>query len=210
MLLTGSDFTNPEKIWSMACRFGPPPKRWDLIYVCVPSRDNEIRKSWDLARACMLKLCDELGLRVLLVGHTDFGGSPGDGIELRGVLPQKELLECIARSRVAFFPNIIDPSPRVISQALCLDVPILVNRSILGGWHYVTASTGRFFEDESDVVAGAHACLTDSFEPLAWFRGKHGPENSSRRLARLLSLVRRQGDDDPGAEVGAAAQQPSG
>ena len=32
-------------------------------------------------------------------------------------------------------------------QALALDVPLLMNRNIIGGWKYVNEKTGEFFND---------------------------------------------------------------
>lgn len=42
---------------------------------------------------------------------------------------------------------------RVIVEALSLNIPIVVNRHILGGWKYVNQYTGEFFTDENDVVS---------------------------------------------------------
>ena len=41
---------------------------------------------------------------------------------------------------------------RVIVEALCLDLPIVVNKHIVGGWKYVNQYTGKFFSEASDVV----------------------------------------------------------
>ena len=55
---------------------------------------------------------------------------------------QKEMQKC----RFLFVPNIADASPRVITEAICYNMPVLVNRNILGGWHYVEPGvTGEFF-----------------------------------------------------------------
>jgi hypothetical protein len=108
------------------------------------------------------------------------------GVEVWPEVPRHALLECVARSRIAFFPNALDPSPRLLGEALCLDVPVLVNRAILGGWKYVTRSTGTFFEGEHDVVDAARRCLSHSHAPRAWFTANYGPVNSGRRLAAFV------------------------
>ncbi len=46
-------------------------------------------------------------------------------------------------------------SPRVITEALLTDLPILVNENILGGWKYVNEKTGVFFRDEHDISMGS-------------------------------------------------------
>lgn len=39
-----------------------------------------------------------------------------------------------------------------MSEALSLDTPVVVNKRIYGGWHYINEKTGAFFTDENDVV----------------------------------------------------------
>ena len=42
-----------------------------------------------------------------------------------------------AARRFAYIPQVHDASPRVTTQALMNDVPLLMNRNIMGGWKYV-------------------------------------------------------------------------
>ena len=101
------------------------------------------------------------------------------GIETCGELPWHELMACLTQSRVAFFPNVLDASPVFLTEALCLDVPIVVNRRIIGGWKYVRPGTGRFFTNENDVTGAVAECLGEQFAPRAWFRAVHGPDNAA-------------------------------
>lgn len=57
-------------------------------------------------------------------------------------------------------------------EALCLNVPILVNRHILGGWKYVNEQTGAFFESVDDVVPAFQQLLArqSQLRPREWFR----------------------------------------
>jgi len=76
-----------------------------------------------------------------------------------------------------------------------MDVPILVNRKILGGWKYVTHSTGIFFDSDDDVVQAAAQCLSSSTDPRAWFHANYGPVRSSLRLSTFLHSL--DSDFDP-------------
>jgi hypothetical protein len=76
-----------------------------------------------------------------------------------------------------------------------MDVPILVNRKILGGWKYVTQSTGIFFDSDDDVGQAAARCLSSSTDPRAWFHANYGPERSALRLSSFLHSL--DGDFDP-------------
>ena len=76
-----------------------------------------------------------------------------------------------------------------------MDVPILVNHKILGGWKYVTQSTGIFFDTDDDVAQAAAQCLSSSTDPRAWFHSNYGPVRSSERLSSFLHSL--DGDFDP-------------
>ena len=80
----------------------------------------------------------------------------------------------ICLCRVLFAPNLHDASPRVLAEAMCLDVPILVNRHILGGWKYVNNRTGAFFGGEDDVVEAFKGILAvqeqGQMQPRQWYK----------------------------------------
>ena len=59
-------------------------------------------------------------------------------------------------------------------EALCLDLPIVVNKHIVGGWKYVNQYTGKFFSDASDVV-GVYRTLRSAHQtaelfPREWYK----------------------------------------
>lgn len=97
-----------------------------------------------------------------------------------------EFLARLAHARFLFVPNVLDASPRVLTEALCLDIPVVVNRRILGGWKYVNVFTGVFFDGEDDVVAAVRRCLAAPISPRRWFQAHHGPYHAGRRLLALL------------------------
>lgn len=186
LLLPYSDFTNP---WETSPeRFGGGESALDFVYVCPDDPWKEQAKNWQLARRCFPPLCRDLGLRGLVVGRESF-----EGVEdLRGrlatctELPWFELMRHLARARMLLVTSLEDPSPRLIAEALALDTPVLIQRSILGGWHYVNFFTGAFFESERDVGASARRLLSRWTSPRAWFCSHHGPSLAGARLARFL------------------------
>ena len=112
VLLSESDFKDPDRVWRVGCQEGRPPKHWDVIYVCGEGMYHEITKNMALGMSSIYRLCSELGIRALAVGcnvtgHVDTG--PGE-LVFTGELPGHELMEHLARSRIALFPNSWDPS----------------------------------------------------------------------------------------------------
>ena len=60
----------------------------------------------------------------------------------------------MSKCKFLFLPNIRDASPRVLTEALVVDVPVLVNKKIYGGTKYVNENTGELFSDEKDLPKG--------------------------------------------------------
>ncbi len=187
---SNSDNLEPDRLWRIANRPGPLEKRWDFVYSCMPDRSNFIRKNWAMAKRCALRFAEDLGLRGLLVGVAEVNDAPRHPlIDLRPPMRWREFLRALGESRVGFFPNTWDPSPRVIAEAMCLDVPILVNHDILGGWQYVAPESGRFFRTEDDALDAMTEVLAGSFSPRDWYCSNYGRSNAGRRLAAFIGEI---------------------
>jgi hypothetical protein len=189
-LLSNSDFVDAAGIWSVAHGSSPDPttaKRWDVVCSFSGHWFDEIQKSWSLARACIDTLAVERALSVLLLSRTGIPDLPRHpNVDVRPRLSWEECMGCIARSRLALVPYHLDPSPRLITESLALDVPVLVNSQILGGWKYVQPETGGFFEDDFDVAAEAERSLSASHQPKSWVRRHYGRDRAARRFASYL------------------------
>lgn len=137
----------------------------------------------------MARLCEEFGLRALVIGTPTVDFARSDRITFRDELPWHEMLDHVASARFLFAPNVEDASPRLLAEALCLDVPLVVNRAILGGWKYVNRFTGVFFDGPDDVSSAVRTCIGRRLQPRAWFRANHGPYNAGRRMRRVLASI---------------------
>jgi hypothetical protein len=192
LLLSASDFVDWR--WIERAAATAPPREpddlaHDVVYVGAFEPWQRGPKNWALAARCLPRFRRALGLRTLVIGHHDSEFPPQAGIRFVPALPWPQLLASMARARFLFVPNALDPSPRVIAEALCLDRPVLMNRVILGGWKYVNRYTGTFFDDENDVVEAADALLASSPAPRDWFRTHFGPEVAGARLTAFLAKL---------------------
>lgn len=203
-LLSGSDFCDYERVWSIGTESGTlPAKRWDLVYSCLGNRFNEMQKNWDFAKSCLRRLCADGRLRVLLIGRIDSPDVPQlPGVDAYDFLPWRQFVQALSRARVAFFPNMLDASPRVMTEAMSLDLPVLVNERILGGWKYVNEHTGTFFTNEEDVLEKALTVLSGHYQPREWFTSHFGMRRTQERLAQLLrTVVEQSGHGGVAADV---------
>jgi hypothetical protein len=122
LLLSNSDFTNPKEIAHSRS------KEYDFVYVCIRSASQFRNKNIDLFKQALPILCGKIGLKGLVIGtivSTKASSACGGRLVLNS---------CIWLHPVVFIflPGTNDASPRVLSEALCADVPALVNRNILG------------------------------------------------------------------------------
>ena len=86
----------------------------------------------------------------------------------------RDFLKLIEHSRSMVTFNVHDASPRVLAEAMCMDVPVLVNWHILGGWKYATEQTGEHFFDAGSFVQ-AYKRLQEpdrkaQLRPRQWYR----------------------------------------
>lgn len=105
----------------------------------------------------------------------------------------RDFLKLIEESRSLVTFNVHDASPRVLAEAMCMDVPVLVNWHILGGWKYATEQTGEAFHDTASFVA-AYKQLRDperkaKLRPREWYRYCHASCHSAMHTV-IFSLLR--------------------
>ncbi len=102
----------------------------------------------------------------------------------------------IVQARWAFIPQICDASPRVSTQALSMDIPLLMNRNIMGGWKYlIPGQTGEFFHDMSDFRDSLRRILDNTrgrrrgsnpYKPLEFVTKNYGNINAGKKLFEFV------------------------
>lgn len=126
--------------------------------------------------------------------------------------PWRDFLKRIESSRVLFAPNGHDASPRVVAEALSLDVAVLVNAHIDGGWKYgEREETGATFTSAEDVLDSYDKIMRNyargKVTPRKWFKENSGIKNSAIRLEAFLELAVGEERLARAAEVGAKVTQ---
>jgi len=193
MLLAESDLKDADA-------YRPDPsiaKEYDFMYVCLQDNDKcepgwqSFNRNWDLAKECLEIMCGEFGLSGVLVGRTncEFTKKCNGIVKVIPFLEFDAFQQEMQKCRFLFVPNIADASPRVITEAICYNMPVLVNRNILGGWHYVEpGATGEFFTNKRDVVPALRKLTTNlnAYAPRRHFMRHHGKHRDGRRLAAFL------------------------
>ena len=169
-------------------------KEYDFIYVCLDDNKKcepgwqSYNRNWVLCKECLKVMCSKYNLKGLIVGRINCKITDlcSDKIKFVPFMKFHEFQKTIQKCKFAFVPNITDASPRVITEALCYDMPVLVNENILGGWHNVIPGiTGEFFTNEINLKYALDKILNKSYKPRKWFL-KHRGENSRKQFADFL------------------------
>lgn len=105
---------------------------------------------------------------------------------IRNALSYTEVGGMMSRCRFGIFPNIVDCSPRMLTESIVRNVPVLVNENILGGWKYINENTGVFF-NKSNIKEGIQKVLHSKFDPRNDFMSKYGFINASAKFAEVLA-----------------------
>lgn len=194
LLLTEADLKDVSSIKDVN-----EPKEYDFLYCCLADNDEckpgwqSYNRNWDLAKKCLSVMCKKFKLKGLMVGRQNCEYTT----ECLGIVKTLPLLDYfefqkeLKKSRFLFVPNISDASPRVITEAICYNIPVLVNKNIFGGWHNVIPSiTGEVFNDENDIEEVLDRMISinglSSYQPKKWFKENRGRQHSGKLLSEFL------------------------
>jgi hypothetical protein len=182
--ISQSDFIDPSKYAP-----GDGARAIDFVYVCGSTQWQALVKNWALGRRILPVLCEELGLRGVLVGRVGTDDVPPmDNLAVMPFLARNEFHALLRSTRFLLVPSILDASPRILAEAMCSGVAIVVNRQILGGWKYVSDETGGFFEDVHDLKIAVDRCY-QAIRPRDWYAARYGPSHAGDALMSFLQSL---------------------
>jgi len=192
LLLSESDFVNTQNL-----KQGEENKKeYDFIYVCLKDNDKckdgwqSHNRNWDLAKKCLNVMCNKFYLKGLLIGRINCELPSGchNLMQTTDFMDYSKFIDQYHRSRFIFCPNLYDASPRILAEALCRNLPCLVNYNIVGGWKYVNSETGEFFNDEKDFETALEKLLNnfDKYQPKQYFLTHHGKQNEGKKLLEFI------------------------
>ena len=197
-LISESDFVDPGNLVPDQS----VKKKYDFMYVCLDEGAKHEstackpgwqahNRNWELAKECLKVMCGDFHLKGLIMGRTncDITEKCNTYITSMPFQPQKKFLQLIQECKFIFVPNISDASPRVVTQAMCYNLPVLMNRNIVGGWKYIDPQyTGVFFQDETDITQALYTLLNSfsNYQPRQWFMKNYGKKNAGSRFLQFL------------------------
>ena len=192
-LISESDFTNTE----VYCPDSNVKKIYDFVYVCPKDNENcdgwvSTNKNWNLAQKCIKIMCKKYNMNGILIGRKDCKLPEGCEKKLTttGFLSQLNLIEKFRQSKFILIPNETDASPRILTESLCCDLPVLLNYNIVGGWKYINKQTGAFFHDEKDLEPGLNYIRTNyaNLSPRKHYLENYGKVHAGKKLKSFIKI----------------------
>lgn len=203
--MSHSDFSVLDIDYEDEVAQGKHDKSYDFIYY-MTNTEGEVQsdctgwgsfaKNWPLAKQAMEIMCGEMDYTGIVMGIVD---SRGNSCDLPPSCSDKvlkvqyanyyESLDFMRQSKFLLLPQVYDASPRVAVEAMSLNLPLLMNSEIIGGWKYINEQTGEFFRDDMSDFRSSLAKLMgnlDTYSPRSYVDTNYG---SKKAGAKLRSFV---------------------
>lgn len=193
LLLSESDFSdNIEKLKN----FDLSKKKIKYDFICYCPSDETCdggwhyhNKNWPLAKKTIEVACNKLNLKGVLIGREKCKIDVKDeNLERHEKLEFYSFIEKISQSKFMIIQNYEDASPRVVTEALLVDTPLLMNKDILGGWKYINSQTGVFY-DENDIEEKIKIILKTKYKPREYFVKHHGIDISGKKFRDFIVKI---------------------
>lgn len=190
LLLSESDFVDPKYIYMQDTSKKP---KWDYFFFTMGGKKAKKRKGYDVFLKMLPHLCKK-GLRGIVINYSY---KPLDLNKKERIIWKKSksfikyrnkkfsprrVAKFMSSCKFGIFANTADCSPLLLTESLVRNIPVLVNKNILGGWKYVNKKTGAMFTD-SNISKSIDKMLSCRFSPQKTFLSDHGFEKSARQLA---------------------------
>ena len=163
-------------------------KKYDF-FCSLPNGDwNYWIRGGDVAKKWLNYMADTMKLTIL-VGGGDKQEGFSDLIQFTGFLPWDKYTDAMNTCKYMFNASRYDASPRIVIEALSLNIPVLLNQDILGGWKYINSSTGSFFFYDEPIETAIKRFMNGSYKPKEWIHLNLSRERSMKLLANTLHTI---------------------
>jgi GR25 family glycosyltransferase involved in LPS biosynthesis len=167
---------------------GKIPKKYDF-FVSMPQGEwNTYIRGFSIAQQWLNHMADVMGLKILVCGtnrRKDFS----ENIDVIDFQKWCDFIDCMNQCRYLFCSSIYDASPRIIVEAMSLNMPVLLNKNILGGWKYIQEDTGMFFEATDPIEETIQKFMQKEFNPLEFTKRNFNIIENSEMLANQVNKV---------------------
>jgi hypothetical protein len=186
-------------------------KEYDFIYICLKDGEpiekdgkkdcpigwQSTIRQWNTVKKLLDVMCDKYKLKGLLVGRIGCAipKQCHQLMEQTDFMEYSTFIKQFNRCKFILTASFADCSPRTLSESMCFNLPVLVNKNILGGWEYVNDQTGTFYDPDNLETFPAildnflKKLNNNEYKPREWFIQNYGKYNSGKRLKKFVGEV---------------------
>ena len=181
-------------------RFNPKAIKKEYDFLIITWARDIYHKRWDITLKLIEELCPKHKMCVLA-----YTGSPAKQdlpiikkYENKGQLKfinqwvsKEEFPVLMQKCRVLIVPSEKDNQPRIMDQALLLNIPLAVNENIYGGKKLICEKTGRLSSPENlaECAKWVLQNLAGKTETRSWYLKHYGPYNAARHFTAFINKV---------------------
>ena len=198
--------------------------KYDFVYFTLNSKEGTRSKGIYLL-PLLDEVADKLNLNGLVIDYSVRETAKHKGTvyeealkKVRNILPSlkrttvlkrhltsSEVCSVMHNSKFVFVPSDADASPRLLTESLVRNKPLVVNSNIYGGWKYIDSNNGYFFtaptiEDFlNDKIDNSHfMSLKIAIEKVLQidcskisdnYYQFYGFKNASKQLAKIINKI---------------------
>ena len=186
LLHSDSDhYRHTERLMNMA---NTVVKKYDF-FCSLPDGDwNYWIRGGDIAKKWLNYMADRMNLKILIGGGNKREGF-SDLIDYTGHLQWDKYIDAMNSCKYMFNASRYDASPRIIVEALSLNIPVLLNQDILGGWKYINSLTGSFFFYDEPIEQVVTKFMRTSYKSKDWLKHYFDDKKPQQLLAKTLNTI---------------------
>jgi len=100
---------------------------------------------------------------------------------------KSEIVKLLDRSKIKVCTSSIDANPRVISESLARDVPVLCAKDLMGGKFQINKETGAFFDPNAKDLAQK---ILETLYKLETFSPRDNCNKIEDAAMQILNLIK--------------------
>jgi len=166
------------------------PKEYDVVISMPGGEWNAWVRKLDICKKWVQCMLDKFDLKILVIGN-DRRKDFDERVAVIDFQRWADFLKRISRAKFLFCCSGHDASPRILVEALALNVPVLVNENILGGWKYINEYTGDLFCPEENMERKLTSFIQQlkHRKPRQWMQENMDVEANKVVLAHALNTL---------------------
>lgn len=164
-------------------------KKYDFLLNMPQGKWNDHARNLIIAQKWLNYMADIMNLKIIVIGINRKIDFSKNIIVIEEFFQQQEFWNIMASSRALFVASEFDASPRIIVEAISQNIPVLVNKNIIGGWKYINDMTGMFFDPDGDISHTINKFKNNQYQPLTYARDNLNLDKNIAFFSNQLEII---------------------